>query len=467
MESAIRTIKFRLDNLVWSAELRDLRGFKLFGVRALRMLYVVIRDLIGGELNLRAMSLVYTTLLSVVPLLAVSFTVLKAFGVHKEIAPRLQRFLEPLGPKGMELAEDVTGFVENVQVGLLGAVGVTLLIYTSISLMHKIEAAVNFVWHIETLRSFGRRVSNFLIVILLGPVLVVTALAVTADLMGTTEAFLKQEMADYGLVHTLINGVKEWGQALLPYGLVWITFSFIYWTVPNTRVRFSAAAVGGIVASVLWQTTSWGFGAFIASSARYATIYKGFAVLILTLIWLYLNWLMLLIGAQVAFYVQNPHFLTRKPLRLALSNRLKEGLALTIMYLVGYHHYHDQPPWNIQTLCDRLDLPYEPVQSVLNLLARQGYLELTGDDPPGYLPARDTEKIEIRELLSSVRQAEESRFLNEDCVQAPAEVRDLAARLQQSIDDTLAKTTIRDLIPDRAGPGPKDVLGPTTTARGA
>ena len=133
MESLIHGAKHHVDTVVWGADLRELRGWSRTGVKALRVTYVVIRDLLGGELNLRAMSLVYTTLLSVVPLLAVSFSVLKAFGVHNQVAPLLEEFLRPLGPKGIQLANDVVGFVENVNVGVLGAVSLALLIYTVVS----------------------------------------------------------------------------------------------------------------------------------------------------------------------------------------------------------------------------------------------------------------------------------------------------------------------------------------------
>jgi membrane protein len=447
METIIHTLKARFDAFVWDADLRDLSGLSKLSIRILRLLYVVIRDLLGGELNLRAMSLVYTTLLAVVPLLAVSFSILKAFGVHNQVAPILRDFLAPLGPKGLDLADNVVGFVENIQVGLLGAVGMTLLIYTVISLMHKIEAALNFVWHIEGLRSFGRRVGNFLSVILIGPLLVFSALGITASVMSTT---VVQEVLKIDFFGSLMLGTSK----LVPYVLVRIAFTFIYVFVPNTRVQFVAAAAGGLVAGILWQTTGWGFAAFIASSARYAAVYSSFAILILLLIWIYLNWLVLLIGAQIAFYVQSPHFLSRKPVRLTLSNRLKERLALSIMYLVGYNHCHDHPPWTLNRLADRLDLPSEPVQGLLALLGDEGYLEQTADDPPGYLPARAIEKMELRGLLASVRRAGESRFVNEERIASPHQVNEVAAQVNAAVLGALATATVRDLIPERAGPEP-------------
>jgi membrane protein len=458
MESLIHGAKNHVDSVVWGADLRDLRGWPRAGVKSLRVVYVIVRDLVGGELNLRAMSLVYTTLLSVVPLLAVSFSVLKAFGVHNQVAPLLEEFLRPLGPKGIQLAGEVVGFVENVNVGVLGAVSLALLIYTVVSLMHKIELALNFVWHVEGLRSFARRASNFLSVILIGPVLVFSALGITTALTRTdfVQWFLKIE--PFGSL--MVQATK-----LAPYLLVWVAFTFIYMFVPNTKVRFGPAALGGLIAGILWQTTSWGFTQFIVSSGRHTAIYSGFAILILVLIWLYLNWLVLLIGAQIAFYVQNPHYLTQQPLRLALSNRMKECLALSVMYMVACNHVHDRPPWTLEGLTQELDLPAEPLEYVLTLLHEQGYLRETSDDPSGFLPARDLASVEVRELMNDVRQAEENRFLNEGCLSVPQRVLDIGAESRGAVEQELGTVKIRDLVPDDAGDGIAAVPTDRTTSR--
>jgi membrane protein len=125
-------------------------------MRVLRTILILVRDLAFGQLTLRAMSLVYTTLLSIVPLLALSFSVLKAFGVTNQIRPMLLNLLEPLGEKGVEVAQRITGFIENMNVGVLGAVGLVLLLYTSISLIQKIEESLNYIWHAPRPAAAGR-----------------------------------------------------------------------------------------------------------------------------------------------------------------------------------------------------------------------------------------------------------------------------------------------------------------------
>jgi membrane protein len=308
-------------NRLWRDDLRQLHGWRRVLVIAVRLVVVTIRQLLNGELNLRAMSLVYTTLLSVVPLLAVSFSVLKGFGVHNQIEPLLLNFLAPLGSRGVELTNNIITFVENIKVGVLGSVGLVFLLYTVVSLIQKIESAFNSVWQVGQMRGLVQRISNYLSVILIGPVLVFAALGLTATAMS------------HSVVQQLLS-VEHLGDALLtlsklaPYMLI------------------IAALIGGVVAGVLWQSSGWAFAAFIASSSKYAAIYSGFAIVIMLLIWLYVNWLVLLLGAQVAFYLQYPQYLTRHPVALRPSNRLRERLALQLMFLVADNCGSvDRPAW--------------------------------------------------------------------------------------------------------------------------
>jgi membrane protein len=132
----------------------------------LQILNAVIEDIKEGQLRLRAMSLVYTTVISLVPLFAISFSVLKGLGAHNKIKPMILGMLEPLGEKRFEIADKLLGFIDNIQVGILGALGVVILVYTVIGMMQKIEHAFNYVWHVSSHRSFGQRFSDYLSVLL-------------------------------------------------------------------------------------------------------------------------------------------------------------------------------------------------------------------------------------------------------------------------------------------------------------
>jgi membrane protein len=430
----------RLNTFVWDDDLRDLHGLHKLLVFVLRVLELLFKELMGGQLNLRAMSLVYTTLLSIVPLLAVSFSVLKGFGVHNKIEVLLYNLLMPLGPSGVEITDKIVSFVENVRVGVLGSIGLALLIYTVVALLQKIEAAFNFVWQIENLRAFSQRFSNYLSVILIGPVLIFSAVGFTATVLNMEVA---QRLAAIEPFGTLML----FGSMLVPYILVCLAFTLIYIFIPNTRVQFKAALIGGVIAGVIWKITGWGFAAFIASSSKYAAIYSSFAILILLLIWLYLSWLILLVGSQIAYFVQHPRYMTLHREPVVLSNRMREQLALQIMYLVGYNHFHHRPAWNLEQFVDYLDLPGEPVHRVIRVLVDTGYLiEIINEDTPVYLPLHDIETIRLVDVISDIRSARESRNVCMEHLTPVKAVDEVMSNLRASRQATLGEQTLRSLV---------------------
>ncbi len=158
----VKGLKSHITGAIWDVDPAALPAWAGGPMRLVHILYAVVRDLGDGMLRLRAMSLVYTTLLSLVPLLAISFSVLKGFGVHNQIEPMLLNFLAPLGEKGVEITEYIITFVERIKVGVLGAVGLGLLVYTVVSLMQKIERSFNDTWHVTRHRSLAQRFSGYL-----------------------------------------------------------------------------------------------------------------------------------------------------------------------------------------------------------------------------------------------------------------------------------------------------------------
>lgn len=424
---------------IWSVNTDSLGIVRAFSIKILRLFYVTAREFSEGYLTLRAMSLVYTTLLSLVPLLAVSFSVLKAFGVHNQIQPILLNFLDALGPRGEEITHRIIEFVENMKVGVLGTLGLSLLIYTVISLIQKIENAFNAIWRIGKPRSLTRKFSDYMSVVLIGPVLMFSALGLTASI--SSAAVIKKVMSIEPFGSVLFLAGK-----LIPYFFVCAAFTFIYSFIPNTKVKFGSALVGGLFAGILWETTGWAFASFVVSSTKYAAIYSGFAVLIMFMIWLYLSWFILLVGAKVSFYHQYPHFLSVKKETLSLSNRLREKLSFLVMFLIGEHFHYRKPPWTIDSLINKLDLPVEPIQDVLSGLRIKGLVKETNDDPPAYLPARDLETIRLNDLLKSVRNGEEIAHSVENRFLSMSEVNTVMARVDRAIEGALGNETLRDIV---------------------
>lgn len=428
----------RFEEVVWGLAETPLPRWKSRGVRVLRTSVILVRDLADGQLTLRAMGLVYTTLLSIVPLLALSFSVLKAFGVYNQIQPMLRQFLEPLGSKGEEIALQIATFIEKMNVGVLGALGLTLLLYTAISLMHKIEESLNFIWHIPHPRPLADRFSRYLSVLMVGPILVFSALGITASVMNidTVRALMA--------IDVLGQAMRAFSQ-LVPYLLVIAAFTFVYLFIPNSRVRIGAALIGGIAGGIAWQTAGWAFAVFVVSSNQYAAIYSSLAILILFMIWLYLSWLILLFGASVAFYTQHPEYLYASAGEPRLSNRMRERLALSIMGLVANRFLAGERMPSLDEFTRRFGVPMHSLLTVLGALESDQLLVRSTDDPACYLPARDPSAISVLHVLESVRRAGEEQFLSPAGVAVAVPVDAVLSRLKQALESSVSGLTIRDL----------------------
>lgn len=436
---------------LWASSLGAVSRRRGGVVGVARLVHTVVRELSDGQLNLRAASMVYTTLLSLVPLLAVSFALLKGFGIDNDLRVLLFDFLAPLGAKGAELGTHIMRFVDNARAGVLGSVGLCVLLWTVISLLQKMESAFNYAWRVQRHRSLGERFSRYLTVIIVGPLLLFTAIALTASLASNT---LVQAVVAYEPVGTVVRAASK----LASYALVIGTFAFLYVYMPNTRVRLRSALVGGLVAGVLWESASWGFASFIATSTRYTAIYSSFAIVILFLILLYMGWLVLLVGASVAFYHQHPEYLGLLAHELRLSNRMRERAALGAAFLIARSHYHGLAPWTGGALATRLGIPAEPLEAMLQEMASRGYL-LEAQPGAPWLPARDLAGVRVRDVLDAARETFERRELSLEHLQQEDAMVRLAETAEKAAADSLGDVTLRELA---ASNPPQETASPHT-----
>src|SRR5689334_17287683 len=204
------------------------------------------------------------------------FSVLKAFGVQNMLQPLLTEILEPLGADASEVTDRIVEFVANLQVGVLGAVGLAMLFYTVVSLVSNTEQSLNQIWRLPRSRTWGERFTAYLSIVLVGPVLVFTAFALTASAQSY---WLVERLTQLPLINQLFTLLTK----IVPFVLLCATFTFIYKLLPYTKVRLLSALFGGVTAGILWQLVGTAFAAFVAGSTRYAAIYSSFAVLIVFL----------------------------------------------------------------------------------------------------------------------------------------------------------------------------------------
>ena len=289
------------------------------------------------------MSLAYTTLLSVVPLLVFSFSILKGLGARGDLRFILEQFFAPLGGASEQLTGNVMQFVRNMRGDLLGAIGLAFLVYTVVTTIQKVESSFNYVWRVQRPRSFARRFTEYLSVMILGPVL----LAVALGLLGSAERspFALWIDAIGPLAWMLRNG----GQ-LVPYVIVSTVFTFMYIFIPNTKVQLRAALIGGISSGAVWAVVGQIFTSFIVYSSSLVAVYTGFAIVLTTLIWVYLSWLILLLGAQLAFYLQFPQYLRHGQEAIELTGRDREQVGLSAMYLIARDYAAGKTNWTIGRL---------------------------------------------------------------------------------------------------------------------
>lgn len=401
-----------------------------------RVIVAVVRDLVRGDITLHAMSLVYTTLLSLVPFLALSFSVLKGFGVHNQLEPILDHMLAaPLGDRGPVVVENILNFVDNIKVGVLGSVGLGVLIFTVISLIQKIERSFNDIWRVNESRSLAQRFSSYLSVIMIGPLLVFSAMGATAALINSDTMQNLIHFAPLGWLYGFLSGA-------MPYVIIIGLFTFLYTFIPNTRVKLPHAFLGGLVAGVIWQTTIFGFTLFVSSSNNYTAIYSGFAVGILLLIWLYLAWLILLVGAAVAFYSQHAQQITRSRVNRP-SARIDELTGLAIMHKVACNFDCDEGGTSIAKMESHLSVGPQEIQRMIHKMLKHDLIMISGIDANRLVPARSLDHITLREVLQILRR-HESDMPASLLRNTPINV--LEARIESALYAELGEQTVADWV---------------------
>jgi membrane protein len=262
---------------------------RALAARAQRFVVAVVRRFYGDHCLLHASALAYTTLLSLVPLFALMFAVLKGLGV--------QRRLEPLLLSRLALSPDVTQriilFIDRTNVSTLGALGAAALVLTVLSVLGSVEASLNQIWRVEQSRTWWRKATDYLSVVLLAPFLLLAAVAITSSLQQ--QQVLKLVLQTEYVGDAVISLLR-----LAPILINAVALAIIYAVMPNRRQQAGAVAFGAVIAGAAWQLVQWGYVSLQIGVARYNAIYGALSQLPVTLVWLYLSWVVVLAGAELA-----------------------------------------------------------------------------------------------------------------------------------------------------------------------
>ncbi len=436
--SLFSDLQARLMQEIWAEPKEDIPFFKRPFVVAAQILWVVVRDLLTGQASLRAMSLVYTTLLAIVPVLALMFAVLKAFGVDDQIETLMLEFLAPMGQQGVEITERTIAFVQQVNISVLGSVGLVFLIYTLISLIQKIRDAFNAVWQVSADGSLARQMASYVSVGLLGPLVLFLAIGVIAT---TASSFLMDTVGAFGPLRAAIEEASR----LLPFIMTMSVFAFIYLVVPNTRVNISAALVGGAITGVMWVATGWAFATFVVTSANYAAIYSAFASVILGMIWLYVAWLIVLVGCSITYYFQNRAHLSPESGLMRLTLDQVKRTCLVLLTVIHRSFHTGDTSWTSKRLSRRLGIPPQTVELIADPMVHAGMVAWAGKEKR-LVPTKPADMTQVKEVLEIIATHDHHGAAEDTTLGADPSVDALLHSLTEAESSVLKQTTIADLI---------------------
>jgi membrane protein len=389
---------------------------------------LVVRGFVNNRCPLRAAALCYTTLLALVPLLAVVFSISKSFlqstsadlapkvidAIVARVAPQLEYVpadgqAPGAGPmaKGhvvvstqarREVVDSIETFISNIDAGKLGTVGTILLALVAVRLLMTIEQTFNDIWGVPKGRSLWRKVVYYWTSITLGPIVLFGALAVT----GTAE------FSDALGRLALVPGFQRWLLHLAPYVILWAGFSFMYGLMPHTRVRLHAAVIGGVVGGTLWQLNSQLNTMYLSRVVTYSKIYGGLGIVPVFLLGLYFSWLIVLLGAQVSFAAQNVHLYMQQRASERMDQARRELLACRVVLQVCGSFLRGAGPPNTEALASRLRAPLQALNQLAHRLVEGGVLVEVADGEGGLQPAHPPESITIADVLQVVRTNEDT-----------------------------------------------------------
>ena len=354
---------FQIDASSWPTWRRNLLQI----LRSLVLSFVRFRE---SRADIQTGSLTFITLLSLVPILAFAFSITKTLGLHQSlqtevIIPLLDKWVDPnKAPELRSAIEQMFAFVEHTDVSSLGVIGFVTLGYAVIRMLGAVELALNSLWEISTPRSFMRKISDYLSVVIIVPI---------SLLLGvTTSQFLFSHTEDNS-AWTVI------GLQLFTVVILWMGFAFIYYFMPNTKVRHSSALRGGILGGTLWLLIHYTLIRLQIGVADYNAIYAGFSVLPVFMLWIYASWWAVLIGGTFAAGNQLREQYRKRILRSNMGIYAQEELALRIMICLAQQYTQPNGTKSMEDLSQELGEEEEVIHVVIDLL-EQAHLVVYGHD---------------------------------------------------------------------------------------
>jgi len=404
---------------VWSIELVGLPTFRKALYKLTRVLFLAVRGVVENRCLFRASALTYVTVLSLVPLLAFAFSVAKGLGAYdtlvgQTILPFLDETFGELPAAEASSAEASSGaaahdlrqgidqvlsFVETTDVGSLGFFGLAFLLYTVVKLLSSIEQSFNEIWGVQQSRSLVRKLSDYLSIVIIVPIFLVTATGITtAAQSGTVHEILAEKLG--------LGPVIEFAMRFSSLVAMWAGFTFIFLFMPNTRVRIRSALIGGVVGGTLWHIAQILHVKFQVGMANYNAIYSGFAAIPIFMIWIFVSWVTVLLGAEFAYAHQNEPAYRQIARARQHNHAFKELLALRALARIAANFLAGRSALKISGIATTLGVPERSLEQIFATLRDAKILAMSEDKATGeltILPERDLGSVRIKDVLDALK----------------------------------------------------------------
>lgn len=320
----IDQILAQVTKFLWPDDLDRLSPFKVFLIRQLRILFLALESALQNKIILLAPALTFFSVLSIVPAAALALGVAKGFGLERYLKQQMQVALA-----GREAVLDwvieITGtFFSQIDGSVVAFAGVGVLIYTILMLLATVEKIFNQIWHVRQGRTMLQRIRDYSAIIVLGPLLLIVS-GVVSVFITTSIQLLDGSLLSPFLLFLL---------SLMPYLLIWMLFTLLYLVMPNIRVHFLPALITGIVAGTAFQMIQWAYLTFQIGAVGLGLVYGSFATFPLLLIWMQVSWMVVLLGAELAYAAQNIELYRYGPDPIKISPYNNLLLSLYILALL-------------------------------------------------------------------------------------------------------------------------------------
>ncbi len=388
---------------VWRIPQDTLSSKKSFLIRYLRVIVLSFRGFVEDKCDLRASSLTFYSVLSVVPAVAMIFGLAKGFALEELLEKKIIE-----GMKGQEQVADwiitlARSALENTRGGLIAGIGLVLLFWLIFRLLENIESSFNHIWGIQRSRTIGRKLTDYLSIILICPVLLIVSSSITV-FITTQITLITQRIALLGeFSYLILLSLK-----ILPYCIFWLLLTFVYIFLPNTKVRLHSGFLGGVVAGTIYGLVQWGYIAFQVGAARYGAIYGSLAALPLFLVWLQVSWLIVLFGAEISYASQNAETYEFEPDYRRISLSFKRLLTLRIAHVYIKNFCNGEKAWSVEQISQSLKVPIRLANLILSELVQAEILIEVREEAsgrPGFQPARYPDNISLISVIDALERS--------------------------------------------------------------